>query len=201
MSSNTMNGSSDVEHLVRAANDALTDDMVTRIAQTAAEGMDLIDQVNRSGVKRALPAIASLVDNGDLDRLVKLARVYGSAEDALSDDIVGRLAETVSEGMTTLDRFNRGGAGKLLSILERLDASGGLDRLAETLPRLIDRLGQIENLLAAVERADAISRTDAASQGGATGFFKLLSNPANQDALRYLVTLGKSLGDGAKRGA
>jgi uncharacterized protein YjgD (DUF1641 family) len=200
MSSNAVHGSSDVEHLVRAANDALTDDMVTRIAQTAAEGMDLIDQVNRSGVKRALPAIASLVDNGDLDRLVKLARVYGSAEDALSDDIVGRLAETVSEGMTTLDRFNRGGAGKLLSILERLDASGGLDRLAETLPRLIDRLGQIEALLAAVERADAVSKTSATSHGGATGFFKLLSNPANQDALRYLVTLGKELGDGAKRG-
>jgi|LNFM01.1.fsa_nt_gb hypothetical protein len=198
MSSNAISGSTDVEHLVRAANDALTDDMVSRIAQTASEGMDLIDQVNRSGVKRALPAIASLVDNGDLDRLVKLARVYGSAEDALSDDIVGRLAETVSEGMTTLDRFNRGGAGKLLSILERLDASGGLDRLAETLPRLIDRLGQIETLLAAVERADEQARTDPQSQGGAKGMFKLLSNPANQDALRHLVHLGKALGDRAK---
>lgn len=197
MSSNAVNGSTDVEHLVRAAKDALTDDMVTRIAQTAAEGMDLIDQVNRSGVKRALPAIASLVDNGDLDRLVKLARVYGSAEDALSDDIVGRLAETVSEGMTTLDRFNRGGAGKLLGILERLDATGGLDRLAETLPRLIDRLGQIETLLIAVERADEQARREAPSQGGAMGIFKLLSNPANQDALRHLVLLGKALGDRA----
>lgn len=194
MSINGTAGSTDIEHLVRAANDALTDDMVSRIAQTASDGMDLIDQVNRSGVKRALPAIASLVDNGDLDRLVRLARVYGSAEDAMSDDIVGRIAGTVSEGLTTLDRFNRGGAGKLLAILEGLDQSGGLDKLAETLPRLIDRLGQIDTLLGAIERAQAEHAADDASQGGAKGMFKLLSNPANQDALRYLVCLGKALG-------
>lgn len=192
------NGASEIEHLVRAANDALTDDVVTRIAQTAADGMDLVDQVNRSGVKRALPAIASLVENGDLDRLVRLARVYGSAEDALTDDVIGRLAEAVADGLTTLDRFNRGGAGKLVGILERLDATGSLDRLAETLPRLVDRLGQIEKLLVALESADVAYAQRDRSHGGIGGMFKVLMDPENQDALRYLIGLGKALGNSSR---
>jgi uncharacterized protein YjgD (DUF1641 family) len=192
------NGSTEIEHLVRAANDALTDDMVTRIAQTAADGMDLIDQVNRSGLNRALPAITSLVENGDLDRLVRLARVYGSAEDALTDDMIGRLAEAVGDGLTTLDRFNRGGAGKLVGILERMEASGSLDRLAEMLPRLVDRMGQIEKLLIALEAADTSFVRSEKPAGGAGGIFKLLMDKDNQDALRYLMSLGRSLGGAAR---
>ncbi len=68
--------------LIGSAQDALTDDMVNRLAATAAGGLDLLDRANRSGVARALPAIAELVDNGDLDRLVELARLVGSAQDA-----------------------------------------------------------------------------------------------------------------------
>lgn len=194
------NGAGEIEHLVRAANDALTDDMVTRIAQTAADGMDLVDQVNRSGIKRALPAVASLVENGDLDRLVRLARVYGSAEDALTDDMIGRLAEAVGDGLTTLDRFNRGGAGKLVGILERLDATGALDRLAETLPRLLDRMGQIEKLLVALESADTAYAQKDRSHGGVGGVFKVMTDPENQDALRYLIGLGKALGNASRDG-
>jgi hypothetical protein len=188
------NGAGEIEHLVRAANDALTDDMVTRIAQTAADGMDLVDQVNRSGLKRALPALAALVDNGDLDRLVRVARVYGSAEDALTDDMIGRLAEAVGDGLTTLDRFNRGGAGKLVGILERMEASGSLDKLAEMLPRLVDRMGQIEKLLIALESAEAAFARKDPAKGGAGGMVKVLMDKENQDALRYLVGLGKALG-------
>jgi uncharacterized protein YjgD (DUF1641 family) len=187
------NGSSDLEHLIRAANDALTDDMVTRIAQTAADGMDLVDQVNRSGLQRALPAIASLVESGDLDRLVRLARLYGSAEDALTDDMISRVAEAVADGLTTLDRFNRGGAGKLVGILERMNASGTLDRLAETLPRLVDRMEQVDKLLAALESADASFAQKDRSRGGIGGLFKILSARENQDALHYLIGLGKEL--------
>ena len=91
-------------HLAKAADDALTDDMVARLAATAAEGMDLIDDVNRSGMKRALPAIAELVENGDLERLVRLARVFGSAEDALTDEMIARLSETAAGGMDLLDQ-------------------------------------------------------------------------------------------------
>jgi hypothetical protein len=195
------NGSTEIEHLVRAANDALTDDMVTRIAQTAADSMEFIDQVNRAGLKRALPAIADLVGNGDLDRLVRLARVYGSAEDALTDDMIGRLAEAVGEGLTTLDRFNRGGAGRIVGMLERMEASGRLQHFTEMLPRLLDRLGQIENLLLALERAESEAARAAPAKGGLLGIVNLLANADNQEALRHLLNIGKALGRAGKSDA
>ncbi|MCL4767545.1 MAG: hypothetical protein KJZ80_15065, partial [Hyphomicrobiaceae bacterium] len=77
-----------------AVEDALSDDIVARLADSASEGLDLIDQLNRSGLKRALPVLTRLVDNGDLERVAQLARVYGAAEDAISDDVVARLADS-----------------------------------------------------------------------------------------------------------
>lgn len=187
------NGAGEIEQVVVAARDALTDDMVSRIAQTAADGMDLLDEVNRSGVKRALPALASLVENGDLDRLVRLARVYGSAEDALTDDMVSRLSAAIGDGLTTLDRFNRGGAGQIISMLERMEASGTLDRLTTVLPRIANRIEQIEKLLIALEQADSATAGGAKAKGGFGGLRRLLTDADNQEALRHLINLGKGL--------
>jgi uncharacterized protein YjgD (DUF1641 family) len=112
-----------------SAADALSDDIVSRLAETAAQGLDLLDRVNRSGVARALPAFAALVENGDLDRLVALARALGSAADALSDDIVSRLAETAAQGLDLLDRVNRSGVARALPAFAALVENGDLDRL------------------------------------------------------------------------
>ena len=71
--------------------------------------LDTLDRVNRAGLTRAIPAIAQLVSDGDLERLVQLARIYGSMQDAMTEEMVGRLSETVGAGITLLDRFNRGG--------------------------------------------------------------------------------------------
>ncbi|MGD9713534.1 MAG: hypothetical protein AB7V46_15930 [Thermomicrobiales bacterium] len=189
-----VNGAAELDHLIGAAKDALSDDIVTRVAETAAHGMDLIDEVHRSGIKRALPAIADLVENGDLDRLVKLARVYGSAEDALSDDIIGRVSEALSDGMVALDRFNRGGGRRLIDLLERMEASGTLEKLADGLPRLIDRLDQVERMLVAVDVAESESARGVRAKGGVGGIVSLLTNAENQEALRHLINLGKALG-------
>ena len=134
----------EAERVLAAARDSLNDEIVTRLAGTAADAMDLIDRVNRTGLYRAIPAIAELVNNGDLDRLAKLARVYASAEDALTDDMVNRLAETASEGFLLLDKLNRGGAGRLVEMLARLEASGSLKRIAEALPKLLERLDMLD---------------------------------------------------------
>jgi uncharacterized protein YjgD (DUF1641 family) len=187
------NSNADLEHLFKAANDALTDDMVTRMAQTAADGMDLVDHVNRSGLKKAIPAIAELVNNGDLDRLVRVARVYGAAEDALTDDMINRMAATIGEGLSMLDKLNRSGVGRLVAMLERMEASGSLERLTETLPRLCDRLGQLERLLAALDRADETSSSQVAEAGGVRSLLKLLNDRQNQDALRHLLNIGRAM--------
>jgi uncharacterized protein YjgD (DUF1641 family) len=127
--------SGDLDRLVSLArvlggmSDAMSDDIVTRLSATAADGMDLLDRANRSGIARALPAIAALVENGDLDRLVGLARVLGGVSDAMSDDIVTRLSATAADGMDLLDRANRSGIARALPAIAALVENGDLDRL------------------------------------------------------------------------
>ena len=176
-----------------SAEDALTDEMVGRLATTMAEGADLMDKVHRSGLGDAIPALAELVRNGDLGRIVKLARVYGSAEDALTDEMIGRLMETLGNGLVLLDRFSRGGAERIVSILESLDSSGALERLSKTLPDLIERMERLQAMAGAIDAAAAASRTQPRSRGGAGGLWQMMRDPETQDTLRYLLEVGRQL--------
>ena len=59
-------GTADVERVIAAARDALTDEMVSRMTEAVSGGLTLLDQVHRSGVAGAIPALVQLVENGDL---------------------------------------------------------------------------------------------------------------------------------------
>jgi uncharacterized protein YjgD (DUF1641 family) len=183
----------EAERVIAAARDSLSDEMVARLAGTASDAMDLIDRVNRTGLYRAIPALAELVNNGDLDRLAKLARVYTAAEDSLSDEMVGRLAETVTEGMSLLDRLSRGGAGRLVEMLAHLESSGDLKRIADTLPRLVERMEMLDALLHAFQASCATTTQQPKSAGGFGGLWALMRDPENQDALRFLINVGKAM--------
>lgn len=189
----------DLERLVQlarlygSAQDAMTDEMVGRLAETAAGGIGFIDQANRAGLERAIPAIAQLVNDGDLDRLVQLARLYGSMQDAMTDEMVGRLSDTVGAGISLLDRFNRGGADRLLQILERLEASGALERAARVLPQLADRMEMLERMLHCFEEAARESDKAAPESGGIGGMWSLLTDPENQRSLRFLMTVARQM--------
>jgi uncharacterized protein YjgD (DUF1641 family) len=191
--------SEEMERVVAAARDSLTDEMVARLAGTATDAMDIIDRVNRSGLSAAIPTLAEMVNNGDLDRLAKVARVYASAEDALTDEMVGRLAETMAEGMSLLDRLSRGGAGRMIEMMARLESSGALERIAQSLPRLLERMEMFEAMLSALDRASAAAEKAPRSAGGFGGLWSLLRDPDNQDALRFLIGLGKEMRAGAQR--
>jgi uncharacterized protein YjgD (DUF1641 family) len=188
----------ELERFVAAARDSLSDEMVARLAGTATDAMDIVDRVNRTGLSNAIPVLAEMINNGDLDRLAKLARVYGSAEDALTDEMVGRVAETVAEGMSLLDRASRGGAGRLVEMLAHLEASGSLERIATTLPRLVARLDMLEGMLAAFDTAAAESARAPRAAGGFGGLWGMMRDPDNQDALRYLINLGKAMRAGSR---
>lgn len=162
----------EIERVIGAGRDALTDEMVGRVAATAAEGMDLLDQVNRSGVGRALPALAQLVENGDLDRLVALARTFGAAQDALTDEMVGRLVETMSESMSIVDRLNRAGPERLVA---------GLERLA----------GLLEGTIGALDAAQREVSAQPVGAGGLGGLWQLLRDPESQQSLRFLLAFAK----------
>ncbi|HET9340946.1 MAG TPA: DUF1641 domain-containing protein [Casimicrobiaceae bacterium] len=185
-----------VARLYHSAQDALTDEMVTRLSQAVGEGLSLLDQVNRAGLDRAIPALAEMVNNGDLNRLVKLARVYGSAEDALTDEMVGRLTETVGNGLSLLDRFSRGGAEHVVKMLEGLHESGALERLAAMLPQLAERLATVQEVLQSIDAAAAASRASPPSAGGVGGLWRLMRDPEAQDTLRFLLAVGKQLRKG-----
>ncbi len=179
--------------LYGSAQDAMTDEMVGRLAETAADGLGFIDQANRAGLNRAIPALARLVNDGDLDRLVQLARLYGSMQDAMTDEMVGRIADTVGAGISLLDRFNRGGADRLLQILERLDASGALERAARAIPKLADRLETLEGMLHSFEEAARASEKEPPERGGFGGLWALMSDPENQRSLRFMLSMAKRM--------
>jgi len=115
--------------LLDGARDALTDDMVTRLSATASESLDLLDRINRSGIADALPVLAQMVKSGDLERAANLVRLAGAGQDALTDDIVSRLAQTACGGLDLLDRVNRSGVADALPAISALVNNGDLDRL------------------------------------------------------------------------
>ncbi|AOV15748.1 hypothetical protein BJI67_00555 [Acidihalobacter aeolianus] len=163
--------------LVGAAQDALTDDMVGRLAGIAGDGLDMLDRVNRSGVIRALPAIAAMVDNGDLERITHLARLLGSAEDALTDDMIGRLAGLAADGLALADRVTRSPAvPHLLALLER-------DGVLDTLATLLEGLGA----------ARAELRSAPPSSGGLGEMLRVARDPQTLDALRLMTGLASQL--------
>lgn len=136
-----------LERLGQSAQDALTDEMVARLAEAASGGLTLLDQLNRSGVGKALPVLAKMAENGDLERVAQLARLVGSAQDALTDEMVARLAELVSKTLTLLDRV-----AAQTETFER--ALRGVQAAASEAPTLPPARGGIGGLLALARDRD-----------------------------------------------
>ncbi|MHB8428758.1 MAG: hypothetical protein ACYDB8_06640 [Acidiferrobacterales bacterium] len=183
-------------HLARvvgSAQDALTDDIVGRLSQTVSSGLDLMDQVGRAGLEQAIPVLARMVSDGDLERVAHLARLVGSAQDAMTDDMVARLAETVSESLSLLDRLNRAGAGQLIGVLEQMHASGAIERIAAILPGLMGRLERLNTMLEAVESTAEALAKEAPATGGLGGAWRLFADRENQEVMRLLFGIGGEL--------
>jgi uncharacterized protein YjgD (DUF1641 family) len=183
---------SQLARLYHASQDALTDEMVGRLTEAVGGGLSLLDQVNRSGLDKALPTISRMAADGDLERLSQLARVYSSAQDALTDEMVGRLAETVGEGLSLLDRLNRGGAGRLVEMLEHLESTGALERIADTLPKLLDRLEMVTGMLSCLENAAIKSREHQVS-GGVLSLWSLMTDQKTMQSLQFLLSMSEQM--------
>jgi len=167
----------EVESLVASARDSLSDDIVTRLSATVGQSLELLDQINRSGIDRALPAIAQLVENGDLERLVGLARLVGAMEDSLSDDIVNRLSSIATGLAALVDKLARNdGFLQLIDVLGREDVQA----------TLVDLLG-----------ATSQAKTEVAAlppvKGGLAGLWNIAADPDTLEAMRFLVLMTKQL--------
>jgi uncharacterized protein YjgD (DUF1641 family) len=184
-----------IAHLARvvgAGEDALTDPIVERLVESVSGGLALVDQVHRSGFDKALPIISKMAADGDLERLAEVARVYGAAQDALTDEMIGRMTETFGEGLSLVDRLHRGGAGRLVEMLERLESSGQLERVARVLPQLFDRLDVLGELLQCVQTAAVESKAKPAT-GGIGSVWGMLTDARNQQALQFMLSLGRQM--------
>ncbi len=162
--------------LVAGARDALTDDMVSRLSGTFAETLQLLDRINHSRLDQALSSLTLLVESGDLERIVHLARALGAADDAVNDEMVGRMASVVGGSMDLLDRANRSGVVEALPIISDLVNSGDLERLTH-LARL---LGAAEDAL----NDEMVARLAAVISDGLSLIDRLMRN----DALSQIVT-------------
>lgn len=102
-----------------------------------------------------------------------------SAKDAMSDDIVTRLARTVSEGMTLLDRLTRNeGVMRLLQVLDRPESQYLLVSLADALAKMSRELA-----------------TAPPAKGGIMGLVQLARTPGAQEGVRALSLLGQYWND------
>ncbi|MBT3011582.1 MAG: hypothetical protein KUF77_13105 [Candidatus Thiodiazotropha sp. (ex Lucina aurantia)] len=115
----------------------------------------------------------------ELEQLSELATLVLSARDALSDDIVSRLASALSEGITLLDRLTRNeGLMRLLQVLDK--------------PETQHLLHGLSTALSQMSREIAISPP---AKGGLGGVVKLAMEPGTQEGLRSLSLLGKYWSD------
>ncbi|HET9579881.1 MAG TPA: DUF1641 domain-containing protein [Usitatibacter sp.] len=180
--------------LVQAARDSVTDDMIGRLTENLGQTLDLVDRLNRSGVTDALPAIAAMVKNGDLERLTYYARMIGAAEDAVTDDMIGRFATLAAETATVMDRLNRSGVERLIQLLDLLNASGALDRIAAKLPALVDNIDLVERLLGCLQGAAKEVRDEPAPTGGLLPLLRMMRDPENQKAIQFGIAVGRRMG-------
>jgi hypothetical protein len=120
----------------------------------------------------------------DLQQLVELSHFLASARDALSDNMVSRIARATSEGLNQLDRLTRNeGLMYLLQILNYEDSQRLLFTLADVLRAL----------------SHEISETTPAS-GGFAGAFGIVREPGTQEGLRLLALIGTHLSSGLREG-
>ncbi len=125
------------------------------------------------------PQVSLALNAEAVNSLVEMLNLLASARDAMSDEMVSRLARTVSEGMTLLDRLTRNeGLMRLLSVLDR---------------------PEIQYLLLSLSQAIVAMSRDLATvppaRGGVLALYRLIRQPGTQEGIRALSLLGQYWND------
>ena len=123
--------------------------------------------------------IPPTMDQGAVNDIVEMVNLLASAKDAMSDEMVARIARTASEGITLLDRLTRNeGLMRLLQVLDRPDCQYLLIGLA-------DALSDTSRDLA----------TTPPAKGGMGGMLHLARQPGTQEGVRMVSLLGQHLSE------
>lgn len=113
----------------------------------------------------------------DLQRLVEVAQLVTAARDAMSDEIVTRMAGAMSEGITLLDRLTRNeGMMHLLKVLDREETQNLLIALSD-----------------AVHSASKEIAAAPPAIGGLACMMRVARDPGVQEGLRLMSVIGKHM--------
>lgn len=121
-------------------------------------------------------APASL-DEASIASLVEIINLLASVRDAMSDEMVARLAGTVSEGLILLDRLTRNeGLMRLLQMLDRQESQNMLIALSD-----------------AIHAASHEIPAAAPATGSLACMMRVVRDPGTQEGIRLLSVFGKHL--------
>jgi uncharacterized protein YjgD (DUF1641 family) len=113
----------------------------------------------------------------DLQRLVEVAQLITAARDAMSDEIVTRMAGAMSEGLTLLDRLTRNeGLMHLLKVLDRQDTQYLLIALSD-----------------AVHAASQEIPAAPPAVGGLGCLMRVVRDPGVLEGIRLMSVIGKHM--------
>lgn len=122
------------------------------------------------------PAQAAL-DPASVARLVEILNLMASARDAMSDEMIARLAGAVSEGLSLLDRLTRNeGLMHLLKVLDRQETQYLLVALSD-----------------AIHSASQEIPAAPPATGGLACMMRVARDPGTQEGLRLLSVFGRHL--------
>jgi hypothetical protein len=126
---------------------------------------------------QATPQPPVTLDEASIASLVEMLNLLASARDALSDDIITRLAGAVSEGLTLLDRLTRNEG--LIYLLQELDR-----------PENQKFLVSMANAFTEASRELA---TTPQAKGGMVCALRLVKEPGVLEGLRLVSMIGARL--------
>jgi len=113
----------------------------------------------------------------DLQRLVEVAQLVTAARDAMSDEIVTRMAGAMSEGITLLDRLTRNeGLMHLLKVLDRQETQNLLIAMSD-----------------AVHSASQEISAAAPAIGGLGCMMRVVRDPGVLEGIRLMSIIGKHM--------
>jgi len=154
----------ELERLVTAAQDALTDNMVERLSVTAANTLDVVDRLNdedtRDALHFAIDRLTELHRTGGLKTLFEMVTLLHAAREAATDNIVERM----------------------FMFIENMLNNVATEEMAEL----------ADNLRLSVEQA-AVKAEGRPAKGGLVSTLSLLSKPETQRSLQFFMLMGESL--------
>jgi uncharacterized protein YjgD (DUF1641 family) len=162
----SMTGAStdEIQRLMLAAREALTDNMVERLAETGGAALEIVDRLNDADTRAAVHAIFDRLTEfhqiGALDTLFETVLMLHAARSAATDSIVERLA----------------------AFVEQMANSFGSDDLAECAQDLVQALNSAARETAQHE-----------AKGGMWATLAMLGKPETQQSLYFLLKMGEAL--------